>query len=236
MGTQAVTINNDDHGNFTTTQEEGTNVALIPTELIQSEFDFTTEKIQQNFSNFSAFHYRSQLLDLCHCNSGSDNGNGNGEDENDKARATVLERIMEEEFQLIEDAVCTEPDDQTCWWYHAILLDKLLIAASNGKNINSNDSNGDDGGSGDNLLFSLFRPRLQEQAELFREILEDSPDCKWVILGLFRVLEMLGTTDSEKEREENDEAEDEQEKLLQRLMEIDPYRSKRYEELRMKLE
>ena len=236
MGTQAVTSNNNDHGNITTTQEEEKNIALIPIELIQSEFDFTTEKIQQNFSNFSAFHYRSQLLDLCHCKSGSDNANGEDENENDTDRSTVLERIMEEEFQLIEDAVCTEPDDQTCWWYHAILLDKLLLATSNNENINSNDGNGDGDGSGDNFLFSAFRPRLQEQAELFREILEDSPDCKWVILGLFRVLKMLGTTNSEKEREENDEAGDEQEQLLQRLMEIDPYRSKRYEELRVKIE
>ena len=30
--------------------------------------------------------------------------------------------ILEQEMQLIEDAICTEPDDQTAWWYHKLLL------------------------------------------------------------------------------------------------------------------
>eukprot|EP00536_Pseudo-nitzschia_multiseries_P016555 jgi/Psemu1/221635/e_gw1.1142.19.1 len=191
------------------------NRVVLPTELIRSELDFTTEKIKENFSNFSAFHYRSQLLDLCH----------------NEGDACNLKPILEEEFQLIEDAVCTEPDDQTCWWYHSILLDKLVMADSQ----NDND--------GEYCLLSALLPRLQEQAELLREILEDSPNSKWVILGLFRVVKLLGTiTDSDTGGDEQNEegggndsinsAAAEQQQLLQRLVEIDPYRSKRYEELR----
>ena len=181
-----------------TSEARNTKPIVIPQELIRSEFEFTTSKIEQNFSNFSAFHYRSQLLDLC-----DDNDNGNVD----------IEEIMEKEFQLIENAVCTEPDDQTCWWYHAILLDKL-----SGHNNN-------------------MPPRLQEQADLFRDILEDSPESKWVILGLFRVLQILGTYDEDAAADDSSvSSKEERERLLQRLMKIDPYRSQRYEELRRKME
>ena len=32
----------------------------------QEEFDFSTDKIKENFSNYSSWHYRSKLLPLIH--------------------------------------------------------------------------------------------------------------------------------------------------------------------------
>ena len=76
----------------------------ITDELLQTEWDFTTEKIQDNFSNFSAFYYRSQLLPRY------------------LRIADDTLSVWQEELQLIENAVCTEPDDQTAWWYQALLF------------------------------------------------------------------------------------------------------------------
>ena len=114
----------------------------------------TLEKIQANFSNFSAFHYRSQLL---------------------PARLPD-EEVWETEMTLLEDAFCTEPDDQTAWWYHALLLDHYA----------------DKG---------LSPERLEAQADLLRELLGDVPDGKWILLGLHRVAQVLNSDPEESIRQ-----------------------------------
>jgi geranylgeranyl transferase type-2 subunit alpha len=170
----------------------------IPDDWLQSEFDFTTTKIKDNFSNFSAFHYRSQLLEYI------------GEDK------SLVEKILDNEFQIIEDAVCTEPDDQTAWWYHAILMDKIIEAGN------------------DDEMKSLLRARLQEQTELFRELLDDSPGGKWIMLGLLKVASTLQQLDDNDDRTTT--IKQEQKSMLERLMKIDKDRSKRYEELSQQLQ
>ncbi|CAJ1953497.1 unnamed protein product [Cylindrotheca closterium] len=149
----------------------------IPQDVLEAEWDFTHQKIQHNFSNFSAFHYRSQLLPRMIAQKG------------DEAA------ILEEELQVVENAIFTEPDDQTAWWYHKLLL----------------------------LEYKFEPSRLEEQAEMLRELLEDSPG-KWVLVGLFEILSVLGTR-----KEERCE-------LLKRLITLDQDRSTRYRELLEKLE
>jgi geranylgeranyl transferase type-2 subunit alpha len=159
-----------------TEEETTTSSSIIPNELIRSEWKFTRDKIQDNFSNFSAFHYRSQLLPLIL-----------------KQQESVPQDLMDQELQLIEDAICTEPDDQTAWWYHALLLDSILPSEQ-------------------------LTSRLEQQADLLRELLEESPG-KWVLLGLHRVLSVLQIN------------QDEQSQLLQQLIQVDPDRAQRYQEL-----
>ena len=149
----------------------------IPQDTLRAEWDFTQQKIQDNFSNFSAFHYRSQLLPRMIAEKG------------DEAA------LLEEELRVVENAIFTEPDDQTAWWYHKLLL----------------------------LEYKFEPSRLEEQAEMLRELLEDSPG-KWVLIGLFEILSVLDTC-----KEERCE-------LLKRLMALDQDRSTRYQELLEKLE
>jgi len=205
-------------------EQEENHQVLIPKDLIKSEFDFTTSKIQQNFSNFSAFHYRSQLLDHYYLSTNTNDDDIDNEE--------IMDQTIEEEFQLIENGICTEPDDQTCWWYHAILLDKLTTTpTTNVVNNNINNNNVP------LLLSGLVRQRLEEQANLFHELLEDSPESKWVTLGLFRVLQLLSSSSGEDGNINADtstntsSSKEERENLLQRLMKIDSDRSQRYEEM-----
>ena len=67
------------------------------------EMEFSTEKIKENFSNYSAFHHRSLyiktlLSEMC------------------------IEDILQPELTIIESAIFTEPDDQSAWWYQQFLL------------------------------------------------------------------------------------------------------------------
>ncbi|KAG0196405.1 hypothetical protein BGX33_001673, partial [Mortierella sp. NVP41] len=72
----------------------------------QSEFDFTTTKIHQNFSNYSAWHNRSTLLGKL------------AEDMSKEER----EAIVDNEFDLVKNAIYTDPEDQSAWLYELWLI------------------------------------------------------------------------------------------------------------------
>ncbi|CAM9240482.1 unnamed protein product [Ectocarpus fasciculatus] len=71
----------------------------------REEFDFTTDKIKQNFSNYSAFHFRSKVLPRMVEEAGHDRW-----------------QLLSDELDLTHDAMFTEPADQSVWWYHHFLL------------------------------------------------------------------------------------------------------------------
>lgn len=137
-------------------------------DLLEAEVKFTTEKIQQNFSNGSAFHYRCKLL-------------------------TYLPDVfsLEDELELIHNAIFTEPDDQTAWWYLQFLLEKYHADFD-----------------------------LETEKSMLEELLEaEGGESKWVLLGLYHVLQYM------------EGMEEEQEEILSTLIRIDPDRKVRYENM-----
>lgn len=78
---------------------------------LESEFDFTTDKINSNFSNFSAWHRRHKLLLRSLSMS-----------EGECPKRCDLRLVWESEYKMILNALYTDPSDQSPWLYHNWLV------------------------------------------------------------------------------------------------------------------
>ena len=133
-------------------------------ELIESEWNFTLEKIEQNFSNGSAFHYRSKLLPIML--------NLNTQNSNDVWECKF--EYLQQELELIRNAVFTEPDDQTAWWYL-----RFIITWANPCNHQDEQENKE--------AMDMFHETLFEEWNMIQELVESEEYCKWALLGLHMI-------------------------------------------------
>lgn len=82
---------------------------------LMEEIDFTRRKICENFSNFSSWYVRSCLLTDAH------------------ARGELnMEKLWDEEYSFVENALFTDPTDQSAWFYH-----KWLSSINLGRQFNA---------------------------------------------------------------------------------------------------
>ncbi|XP_057530358.1 geranylgeranyl transferase type-2 subunit alpha 1 [Amaranthus tricolor] len=82
----------------------------------EDELKYTTNMIAGNFSNYSAWHNRSVLLSNLL-----------------KRKAEGFfpkEKILTEEYDLVHQAIFTDPDDQSGWFYHLWLLEQTVMSDS----------------------------------------------------------------------------------------------------------
>ncbi|KAG0257666.1 hypothetical protein DFQ27_005004 [Actinomortierella ambigua] len=85
-------------------QDKGNEDKIL--ERARGEFEFTTTKISQNFSNYSAWHNRSKLLTQLVASMTEDE----------------KEAVVENEFDQIKNAIYTDPEDQSAWLYELWLV------------------------------------------------------------------------------------------------------------------
>ncbi|KAL7529697.1 hypothetical protein ACHAWF_003085 [Thalassiosira exigua] len=204
-------------------------------EIITDEWEFTTAKIQDNFSNGSAFHYRSKLLPLILESqlSSADDEEGGTDDPSPSERSSAMVSLARDEWErIVLNAVFTEPDDQTPWWYHRFVVSWAKP--------------GDDA---DDEVRDDYEGLLFEMADSLRDLLEVEREggggapgsgegkdeskgakCKWGYLGLHLVLSALLESNMVDE-EELAELRREAGECLSELMRIDPNRKERYQKL-----
>ena len=196
-------------------------------EILQREWQFTQTKIVQNFSNFSAFHYRTKLLLFVH-NTDKDKGTGvEGWTPVASSDDSTTAAIAQQEWSLMENIMFTEPDDQTIWWYHRFILDWVQSRLRNDKQNDNND-----------VDTSWYKEWLLKQAETLQVLIEEANDnnseneaggCKWALLGHHLVLAHLVDHDTDDDDDdEKKEIKSKMKTILDQLIQMDPYRAQRY--------
>ncbi|KAG5327438.1 PGTA transferase, partial [Pseudoatta argentina] len=78
----------------------------------EEEFEFSTTKILNNFSNYSSWHYRSRILTKMF---------GTTSEE-----IPIVDDKYREELDLVMNATFTDPIDTSAWFYQRWLLDKCM--------------------------------------------------------------------------------------------------------------
>ncbi len=122
-----------------------------------AELRFTQACVDKNFSNYSAWHQRAWLLPQL------------------LADATAaLGDFLPPELEMLHQAVFTEPDDQSAWFYHRWLITVVcdgLVAPAGGAD-----------GSGGELhrlpVADAARVLASEEGSM-RELIELEPKSKW---------------------------------------------------------
>lgn len=206
-------------------------------EIITTEWNFTTSKIQDNFSNGSAFHYRSKLLPLVLetrlSSSSSDDDCSSSNTISPSDRYIAMLSLARDEWEsILLNAVFTEPDDQTPWWYHRFLLSWAEPLGE----LEDEDE-----------LVEEYVGLLFEMADSLRDLLEIEKEsdmmcssekkkkdeskgvkCKWAYIGLHLCLDKLLPWIDE---EEAGDLKEEATMCLTQLIKIDENRQERYLQL-----
>ncbi|KAI0273807.1 rab-protein geranylgeranyltransferase [Gloeopeniophorella convolvens] len=151
----------------------------------KAELAYTTKKIEANFSNFSAWHQRTKVLSSLWA----------GGDVN-------KESSLQKEFELVQNAMFTLPEDQSAWLYH-----RWLIGAGEDKRV------------------------LEREIELIQTLLDEQPDSKWCMDSLVTYKLLLLKNHLTPGSREAVDLSGECLALLGQLEVIDPMRRQRYRDL-----
>lgn len=151
----------------------------------KAELAYTTKKIEANFSNFSAWHQRTKVLSSLWANGDVD-------------RTSSLQK----EFELVQNAMFTLPEDQSAWLYHRWLI-----------------------GSGDDKV------TLEREIDVIQALLDEQPDSKWCMESLVTYKQLLLKKHLQMGSQEGLTVSSQCLTLLGQLEEIDPMRRQRYQDI-----
>lgn len=162
------------------------------------EFDYSTDRIVRNFSNYSAFHHRSTYIQRMLSSSASSHAEVEERREEEWA-------LLESELEMVKQAMYTEPDDQTAYWYHQFLIQ---WAAGLGQ--------------------QRFEVMLRGEIESVRGLLEDTEEgeYRWSVMALAALLKQLAAVVADDE--EKAALLQESRGLYETLVRIDPDHRQRY--------
>lgn len=147
-----------DRNNIHTHSAKDQTQSPTSTSMTEQEFAYTTKMIKTNLSNFSAWHNRSQLIPKLLYERNAD--------------SAARRKLLDEEFELITQALYTDPYDQSLWFYHQYLMTTLSPQTPQSSAIVLDLTNHD------RLEY------LEVQIDSLKDMLEGADDCKWIFQAL----------------------------------------------------
>lgn len=128
---------------------------------VADELRFTTSKIEQNFSNYSAWHQRSLSLQQIYASDPESLTSALAEGKNFPLTDYHLESfLILSELELVQNAFYTSPEDQSAWFYHRWLVGMCKKYSAPEK----------------------FREIVEAELEKVNELLEEEPDSKCMLV------------------------------------------------------
>ncbi|EQC32479.1 hypothetical protein SDRG_09806 [Saprolegnia diclina VS20] len=179
-----------------------TRVAKTP---LDDVLAFTMTKIEQNFSNYSAFQQRTLVL----------------------PSPLPLEVAMME-IELVKQAVFTEPDDQSNWFYYRWVVESLIKSPPS--NDHTNDPAIDNEFDDDHGMHMTLHELLQEQVSWIEELVELEPESKMALVTLAFVLEKEAVVERADDAESADESIARCVEVYHTLQAIDPDHAQYYKD------
>lgn len=173
--------------------------------MVEPEFEYTAKMIRSNLSNFSAWHNRGQLMPRLL----------------DERTADVEDRkkLLDAEFELITEALYTDPYDQSLWFYHQFLMSTFDERNPKAPKILANV------GNAERLEY------LEQEIDSVREMLDGAEDCKYIYQALLEYSSRYLEVDAGNKKVTTVEMKS----WLDELRKIDPLRDGRWGDLARKL-
>ncbi|KAI1068645.1 hypothetical protein LB507_006623 [Fusarium sp. FIESC RH6] len=173
--------------------------------LVEPEFQYTTDKIRQDLSNFSAWHNRSQLITRLL-------DERNADDESRKA-------FLDQELELVDEGLNVGPEDQSLWYYHQFLVLNLADSASSRQ-------------IAPNLAVNDRKLYIEREVTNIKDLLEDYRDVKCIYEALIEyamaLVQLIG-------QPLGIEKQSEVASWLDNLKKLDPMRNGRWHDLEKQL-
>lgn len=146
-----------------------------PKTMVQHEFKFTTSKINQDFSNFSAWYNRALLIPEYLA-----------EKVQESSDESFRTSFLESEINYVRQALFTDPEMSSAWFYHKWLYQNLSRSVV------------------PSISPESYAKYLQDEIDIVEELAAEEPENSYCLLALVYLRDLLRAEQVRNAQDEQD--------------------------------